>query len=108
MELDPAPVKLVSGLVARLRIDPALASESTLPYAPIAAVIEADGDQAAVFVAQDGVARRRPVRVAFIVSAAVAIADGLKAGEVVVTDGALYLEDGESIQVVAPVAAASQ
>ncbi|TFG85123.1 MAG: efflux RND transporter periplasmic adaptor subunit [Chromatiales bacterium] len=108
VELAPAPVRLVSGLVARLRIEPALASETTLAYAPIAAVIEADGDQAAVFVAQDGVARRRPVRVAFIAPAAVAIAEGLKAGEVVVTDGALYLEDGESIQVVAPAATAAQ
>ncbi|MDP2323059.1 MAG: efflux RND transporter periplasmic adaptor subunit, partial [Gammaproteobacteria bacterium] len=108
VELDPAPVTLVSGLVARLRIEPALAGESTLPYVPIAAVIEADGNQAAVFVAQDGVARRRPVRIAFIASAAVAITDGLKAGEIVVTDGALYLEDGERIQVVAPAAAAAQ
>jgi len=107
VELDPAPVGLVSGLVARLRIEPALASESTLAYAPIAAVIEADGDQAAVFVVRDGVARRRAVRVAFIAPSAVAIAEGLKAGEVVVTDGALYREDGESIQVGAPTAAAA-
>ncbi len=108
VELDPASVRLVSGLVARLRIEPALASESTLAYVPIAAVIEADGDQAAVFVVQDGVARRRPVRVAFIAPSAVAVADGLKAGDIVVTDGALYLEDGESIQVVAPAAAAAR
>jgi hypothetical protein len=46
------------------------------------------------------------VRIAFIAAAAVALADGLKAGEIVVTDGALYLEDGERIQVVAPAAAA--
>lgn len=108
VELAPAPVRLVSGLSARLRIDPAAASESTLPYAPIAAVIEADGDQAAVFVIEDGAARRRPVRVAFIAPAAVAIAAGLKAGETVVTDGALYLEDGEKIQVVPPQATAAQ
>jgi RND family efflux transporter MFP subunit len=108
VELAPAPVRLVSGLLARLRIEPALASETTLAYAPIAAVIEADGDQAAVFVVDNGVARRRPVRVAFIAPAAVAIAEGLRAGEVVVTDGALYLEDGESIQAIAPAAAATR
>lgn len=108
VELKPAPVRLVSGLVARLRIEPTLAGESTLPYAPIAAVIEADGDRAAVFVAEEGVARRRPVRVAFIASAAIAVAEGLKAGEVVVTDGALYLEDGESIQPTPPTTAAGQ
>lgn len=108
VELAPAPVRLVSGLSARLRIDPAAAAESTLPYAPIAAVIEADGDQAAVFVVEEGTARRRAVGIAFIAPAAVAIASGLKAGETVVTDGALYLEDGEQIRVVAAPEAAAQ
>jgi multidrug efflux pump subunit AcrA (membrane-fusion protein) len=79
-----------------------------LPYAPIAAVIEADGDQAAVFVVEDGTARRRPVSVAFIAPTAVAISSGLTAGENVVTDGALYLEDGEKIQVIPPTATAAQ
>ncbi len=100
--LDPASVQLVSGLSARVQINPVLAARSTLPYAPIAAVIEAEGDRAAVFVLEDGVARRRAVRVAFIAAAAIAIAEGLKVGETVVTDGALYLEDGEQIQAVAP------
>lgn len=108
VELAPAPVRLVSGLSARLRIDPAVAAESALPYAPIAAVIEADGDHAAVFVIEDGAARRRPVRIAFIAPTAVAIASGLAAGETVVTDGALYLEDGEKVQVVPPPAAAAR
>ncbi len=102
VELEPAPVQFVSGLSARLRLDPVPAGSSTLPYAPIAAVIEADGDRAAVFVLEDGLARRRAVRIAFIAPAAVAIAEGLKVGETVVTDGALYLEDGEKIQAVSP------
>lgn len=102
VELEPAQVQLVSGLSARLRLDPVLAGESGLPHAPIAAVIEADGDRAAVFVLEDGVARRQAVRIAFIAPAAVAIAEGLRVGETVVTDGALYLEDGEKIQVVTP------
>jgi len=108
VELAPGAVRLVSGLAARLRIDPAAAGESTLAYAPIAAIIEADGDQAAVFVVEDGVARRRPVRIAFIAPVAVAIADGLKAGEIVVTDGALYLEDGEQVEVVPTPATAAR
>ena len=67
---------------------------------PIGAVIEADGDRAAVFVVGDGVARRRAVRVAFIAPDAVALSEGLAPGETVVTDGALYLQDGERIEVV--------
>lgn len=100
--LDPAAVPLVSGLSARLQINPVLAARSTLPYAPIAAVIEGDGDRAAVFVLEDGVARRRAVRIAFIAPESVAIAEGLKVGETVVTEGALYLEDGQQVQAVPP------
>ena len=108
VELAAAPVKLVSGLSARVRIDAVVAGESMLPYAPIAAVIEADGDRAAVFVLENGRATRRAVRIAFIAPAAIAVLEGLKVGEIVVTDGALYLEDGEAVQLVTPAAAASQ
>jgi RND family efflux transporter MFP subunit len=100
IDLEPAPVNLVSGLVARLVIEPAAAGAATLPYVPIAAVIEADGDRAAVYVVENGIARRRPVRVAFIAPEAVALADGVWPGEQVVTDGALYLRDGERVEIV--------
>ncbi|MEO8444223.1 MAG: efflux RND transporter periplasmic adaptor subunit [Gammaproteobacteria bacterium] len=106
--LAATPLKLVSGLAARLRIDPVAAGEVTLPYAPIAAVIEADGDRGAVFVVRDGVAHRRAVRIAFIAPTSVAIAEGLEAGEFVATDGALYLQDGEQVQIVPPAAAAAR
>ena len=108
IELAATPVKLVSGLSARVRIDPVVAGEVTLPYAPIAAVIEADGDRAAVFVVEKGTATRRAVRIAFIAPTAIAVAEGLKAGEKVVTDGALYLEDGASVQSIIPGTAANQ
>lgn len=89
--------RLASGLVARLRIDPGIAAAGTLPYVPIGAIIEADGDEATVYVPADGIARRRSVRVAFIAGEAVAIRAGLAPGEQVITDGALYLADGEAI-----------
>ena len=108
VELAAPPVTLVSGLSARVRIDPVVAGEATLPYAPISAVIEADGDRAAVFVVENGTASRRAVRVAFIAPTAIAVAEGLKAGEKVVTDGTLYLEDGELVQPVTHAAAANQ
>jgi multidrug efflux pump subunit AcrA (membrane-fusion protein) len=107
VELEPAPVTLVSGLVARVVIEPRARAGATLPYVPIAAVIEADGDHAAVYVVEDGVARRRAVRVAFIAPEAVALTEGLAPGERVVTDGALYLQDGQPVEIVpAPAGAA--
>jgi len=39
------------------------------------------------------------VRVAFITADAIALESGLAAGEAVITDGALYLENGESVEV---------
>jgi RND family efflux transporter MFP subunit len=100
IQVAPTDLRLVSGLVARVRVAPAATAEQRLPHAPIAAVIEADGDRAAVFVVTDEVARRRPVRVAFIAGNTVAIREGLETGETVVTDGALFLRDGERVQVV--------
>ena len=56
---------------------------------------------ASVFVIDGDHARRRTVQIAFITSNAVAIVDGVKPGERVVTEGALFLEDGEQIEIVA-------
>ena len=95
--IEATDLRLVSGLVVRLRLTPA-SSSGRLPYAPVAAIVEADGNQAAVFVVSEGVAKRRAVQVAFIDTAGVAIASGLAVGETVVTDGALYLADGERVR----------
>ena len=95
--IEATDLRLVSGLVVRLRLTPA-SSSGRVPYAPVAAIVEADGNQAAVFVVSEGVATRRAVQVAFIDTAGVAIASGLAVGETVVTDGALYLADGEPVR----------
>ncbi len=94
------PVALASGLVAKLNIHPASGRVGRLTYVPIAAVVEGDGDRASVFVVNGDRVKRRPVRIAFIAPQAVALADGLQPGERIVTDGALYLEDDERIEVV--------
>ena len=101
VKLEAVPVQLVNGLVARLSILPAAARASTLTYVPIAAVVEGDKDRASVFVVEGDHARRRAVQIAFITSNAVAIVDGVKPGERIVTEGALFLEDGEQIEVIA-------
>ncbi len=94
------PVPLASGLVAKLRLYPAAARSSTLTYVPMNAILEGNGDRASVFVVEGNTARRRDVRVAFIQSSGVALAEGLQPGERVVTDGALYLADKDEIEVV--------
>jgi len=100
VRLTDAPSGAVSGLVARLEIQPASAAGPQLTYVPIAAVVEGDGDRASVYILRDNKAVRREVRIAFIAPENVALRAGVAAGETVVTDGALYLQDGESIAVV--------
>jgi hypothetical protein len=105
---DSAPPRLVSGLVARLRLAPT-SEAPPLTYVPIAALVEGDGDRASVFVFvqgagggrdESGKALRRDVRVAFITADAIALESGLAAGESVITDGALFHENGEAVEVV--------
>jgi membrane fusion protein, multidrug efflux system len=100
VRFDSVPVALASGLVAKLNLHAAAARQRQLTYVPIGAVVEGDGDRASVYVVDGDHARRRAVRVAFIAPEAVALDDGVKPGERVVTDGALYLQDNEHIEIV--------
>ncbi len=92
---------LATGLVAELSIQPQLATKQTLLYVPTGAVVAGVGQRASIFVLDHDVARRREVNVAFFTRDQVAISTGVQAGEQVITDGALYLSDGEQVTVVA-------
>lgn len=93
-------LRLASGLVANVTIEPAKSSASTLTYVPVGAIVEGEGRTASVFVVEGATARKRSVSVGFIKDDGVALTDGLKPGERVVTEGSLYLVDGEKIRVV--------
>jgi multidrug efflux pump subunit AcrA (membrane-fusion protein) len=98
VRFDTPPPRLVSGLVARLRLAPET-SAPPLTYVPMAALVEGDGDRASVFVLNGDKAQKREVRVAFITADAIALESGLAAGEPVITDGSLFLENGEAVAV---------
>jgi multidrug efflux pump subunit AcrA (membrane-fusion protein) len=97
--IDGAGLLLKSGLVAKLTIVPASALSGSRVYVPIGAIVEGDGRTARLFVLEKDYARRRDIEVAFIEGAAVAVSRGVEAGEQVITDGALYLEDGERVAI---------
>jgi multidrug efflux pump subunit AcrA (membrane-fusion protein) len=99
VRLDSPPVSLASGLVAKLNLHPSSGTASALTYVPIGAVVEGDGDRASVFVLDGDRARRKAVKVAFIGEDSVALTEGLKPGDPVVTDGALYLEENERVEI---------
>jgi len=98
VRFDSPPPRLVSGLVARLRLTPETAAPP-LTYVPMGALVEGDGDRASVFVLDGGRAQKRDVRVAFITADSIALESGLAAGEPVITDGSLFLENGEAVDV---------
>jgi RND family efflux transporter MFP subunit len=98
VRFDEPPQRLVSGLVARLHLTPETAAPP-LTYVPMAALVEGDGDRASVFVLDGGKAQKRDVRVAFITADSIALESGISAGEPVITDGALYLANGEAVEV---------
>jgi membrane fusion protein, multidrug efflux system len=97
--VDKTTLPLKSGLVARVSIVPSSASNGSRAYVPIASIVEGQGHRASVYVLENDRARRRDVEVAFIASDRVALTNGVAVGENVITDGALYLEDGELIVV---------
>lgn len=99
VQLEPSDANLVAGLVAQLTLQPSAASQSTLLYVPMGAVVAGVGQKATVYVVRGDAAQRREVQVAFFTRDQVALRSGLSADEQVVTDGALYLSDGEKIRI---------
>ena len=93
-------IALASGLVAKAQVYPSTARASTLTYVPVSAIVEGDGDRASVYVIEGDRAKRRQVHVAFIEPTGVALSEGVRPGERVVTDGALYLQDNDRIAIV--------
>ena len=103
LRLQPTKLQLASGLVAKVALTPSSAVGGEKVHVPIAAIVEGDGRRASVFVLHGAgtsqIAQRRAVEVAFIDGLDVAITGGVEPGERVITDGALYLQDGEHVLV---------
>jgi multidrug efflux system membrane fusion protein len=96
--LDLGKTKPAAGLFGHATIYPsAKAQYWLLPYE---AVLEANGDDAFVFVTSDRkVARKVPVKVAYLDNDKIAIAGGLEGYPAVITTGSAYLTDNSPITV---------
>jgi membrane fusion protein, multidrug efflux system len=94
---DTAPgVSLLAGLTAKVEIPRSVAAAGAVP---IAAVVDGNGDAGAVFTVDGGLARRVPVRIAFIRGADVVLDAGVEQIGRVVTDGVTRLRDGLRVRV---------
>jgi multidrug efflux system membrane fusion protein len=103
VEVVPDGERFARGLVAKVSLaisDPG--GESPRTVVPVAAIVEANGSEATVFVLDPdaGVARRRQITVGPIIGDRVVVAAGLAPGQQVVTDGAAWLRDGMPVRVI--------
>lgn len=99
---------LRSGMTARIRIGDTPAVKPGTVRVPLSALVTLTGNakgeasassQLGVFVVRDGIAVQRAVRTGDILNSSILIAEGLSAGEQVVTSGAGFLYDGEPVEV---------
>ncbi|WP_394842487.1 efflux RND transporter periplasmic adaptor subunit [Pendulispora brunnea] len=93
--VDPT-AKILSGMTAKVEIAHV---ERDLATVPIAALTDGRGDAASVFVVDDKVARRVPVKVAFLSQDRAALLTRLEGHERVVEAGAADLDDGTAVHV---------
>ncbi len=105
VEVAPTGARFVRGLVAKVKLPlaPLPGAAATAMVIPVAALVEADGKRATVYVLDraTNVARRKDVSLGALVGESIVITDGLALGESVITDGAAWLTDGRSVRVVA-------
>jgi RND family efflux transporter MFP subunit len=99
----PDGARFARGLVGKVSLAVSDASQAQPQVVvPLTSIVEANGKEAVVYVldTQQGVARRRQVTVGSITGDRVVIATGLRAGELVISDGAAWLTDGKPVHVV--------
>ncbi|MEZ4910083.1 MAG: efflux RND transporter periplasmic adaptor subunit [Saprospiraceae bacterium] len=89
------PKNLAAGLVTNLNIS--TSNHERQIVIPIEALIKSNGRDADVFTAVNGKAKLLHIKIAKLLGDKVAVASGLEGASNVVTIGAIYLEDGDSI-----------
>ena len=107
VQVEPAEARFVQGLVAKVALSPATSRTATV--VPLEALVEANGNEASVFVLDPArrVVRRVTIRIGRLSGGEVEVLDGLATGAEVVVDGAAFLENGEAVRIAAGAARAA-
>ncbi len=98
LSLEPQEKRLAAGFVARVEIFPS--QEKTYRWIPISAMVEGEGNMAAVYTVKKNRAKKIPIRIAHILDGKVLTSHGLEGVDTVVTEGAAYLSDGAEVTIV--------
>ncbi|MDZ4698669.1 MAG: efflux RND transporter periplasmic adaptor subunit [Rhodothermales bacterium] len=95
---DPAG-KLKSGFIARASLYPSQAE--TYDFVPVEALVEGDGQEGIVYgLGSDRKVQKHVIRIGRMLDNEVAVAAGLEGVDEVITEGAGFLNDGDSVRVV--------
>ena len=95
--VDPGARRLASGMIARAVIE---SHGESRDYVPLDALVEGDAQGTVLFLLDGQRVREQRVPVAFIHAGMAALGERLPAGSRVVTDGASYLRDGETVRII--------
>jgi RND family efflux transporter MFP subunit len=99
LQLDAGGARFVQGLVAKVALSPQAGVRGQV--IPLQALLEANDKEAGVFVMDPAsrTVRRINIQIGRMSQGQIEVTDGLEAGALVVTDGAAFLENGESVRV---------
>lgn len=98
LSVDPAGARFVQGLTAKVVV--ADEDADSVAVVPVTSLLEADGRVAIVFVvAEGGVARRVSVKTGRLLGERVEVLAGLVPGDLVITEGAAWLDDNDAVRV---------
>jgi len=99
LQLDAGGARFVQGLVAKVALSPETTASGNV--IPVQALLEANDKEAGVFVLDPAArtVRRVNIQIGRMSEGQIEVTDGLERGALVVTDGAAFLENGESVRV---------
>lgn len=97
IRLPPKDKRIAAGLLAQVSLFPA----NKQPYAiiPVEALVSSDGRTGVVFVPNNGIARKRKIRIQQFEGKRIAVESGLEGVTSVITAGSGFLEDGDKIAI---------
>lgn len=99
IKLLQAQPKLAAGLIAQVTIHPGV-NTIHKTIIPIEALVSSNAGEAIVFVPQDGKAIKKTVTIDKILGSKVSLSSGLTGMHEVITSGAVYLQDGDKIEII--------
>jgi len=98
LKLNTQGKKMATGLFGKAQITPSVIQKHT--SIPIEAIVEGNGNEASVYVIENGKARKLPIQLAGVDNVSAFITSGLAGISQVITDGSAYLVEGSKVKVV--------